>query len=1025
MTTPASLVASLREDQRARWRQGDAIPVEAYLEQYPLLATDPEAVVDLIWNEWNLRQEQGNAPALAELQIRFGQYEASIQERFQASRTGIVSFAGCERPEIQGRDLTPPSVDLPQVPDYEILAELGRGGMGVVYLARQISLNRQVALKMILNGTLADAKARARFHIEAQAVARLQHPNIVRIHAVGEHEGRVFFTLEYLEGGNLQQARGGMPQPEAEAARLVETLARAVHHIHENGILHRDLKPTNILLAPDGTPKITDFGLAKLQDAEGGPTRTEALIGTPSYMSPEQAAGNTRQIGVPADVYALGIILYELLTGRVPFYGTTVLQTLEQVRTQEPAPPRRFRGRVARDLETICLRCLEKEPGKRYLSAAALADDLHRFLEGQPIAARPVPAWQRLGRWARRRPALVASFLGMVALVGALLAGWSYFGVAEQLAGHQAEEKYQKFLHRRNEALFYGLLTSDQGEVLLGGEAAAHLQTAAAAAREALALAGLAVASAAAPGDPLPAGPHQDEMTADCYALFLVLASLQAQQAGDGQPARERYREALRTLERARGLGLQTQAYHRRRAYFLEQLGELGQARLEKDRALALAPQGALDHFLSGEERYRRGDWEGAMNAFDRALALQPGHFWAQFFLAVCHLQGQHWEAAKAGLNACLTQQPDFVWGYLFRSFANERLQALPEARADFDKALALNPNEHARYVLVLTRGILHYHQQELPQAAADFQAAMALRPEQYNAYLNLAQVYLAQKQFELATQEMHKAVQLHPPVQVLVGYHVERGRNLLRDNKYEDALQACAAALELAPDQAQPYEVRGRALLALGHFEQAEESLDVYLLKGGEAKADVFRNRGLARMKRGRYPEAADDYTRALERAPDAALYQHRGWAHFFADAWKLALRDFARAVELDPDASDAHTGCGLAHVMLGQYRQAVADAEAALRRTPGSPEMMHNIACIFAQAMARAAADSNATDRDNLTADYRSRALAAIRRTLAMLRPEERGAFWQSKILPDAALAPIRADPMFQRLQREYGSL
>jgi len=469
---------------------------------------------------------------------------------------------------------------------------------------------------------------------------------------------------------------------------------------------------------------------------------------------------------------------------------------------------------------------------------------------------------------------------------------------------------------------------------------------------------------------------------------------------------------------------LQTQAYHRRRAHYLEQLGQLEAARQEKDRGLALAPQGALDHFLAGVEQYRRGDWEEARNAFDRALALRPGHFWAQFFLAVCHLQAQQWDAAKAGLNACLTQQPDFVWGYLFRSFANERLQALSEAQADFNKALGLNPNEHARYVLLLTRGILHFNQKELVQAAADFQSAMALRPDQYNAYLNLAQVYLAQRQVEQAAKEVQKAVRLRPPVQVLVAYHVERAWNLLRDKKYEDALQACAAALELSPEQAQPYEVRGRALLALGHYEQAELALDLYLLKGGAAKPDIFRGRGLARMKLARYPEAAEDYTRALERAPDAELYEHRGWAHFFADAWKLALRDFAKAIELDPEAGDAHTGRGLAHVMLGHYREAVADAEAALRCKPGTPEMMHNIACTFAQAVAHVEADRDTQDRQALAADYRNRALAAIRQTLRMVRPEERQSFWQSKILPDAALAPLRNDPTFQRMQREYGA-
>jgi serine/threonine-protein kinase len=894
--------------------------------------------------------------------------------------------------------------------------------MGVVYQARQCSLKRPVALKMILAGLHADSTARIRFRTEAEAVARLQHPNIVQIHEVGESDGKPFLSLEYVEGGSLLRKVAGTPRLESEATRLVEALARAVHYMHQHGILHRDLKPSNILLTADGTPKITDFGLAKVVDADSGPSRSETLLGTPSYMAPEQAAGDTKKVGVSADVYSLGAILYELLTGRAPFQGATPLSTLEQVRTQEPVPPRRLRCPVSLDLETICLKCLEKEPVKRYPSAEALADDLGRFLEGKMIQARPVPIWQRLSRCARRRPALVAWTLVAAAVVCLLLITWSYFRVADQLAGHRAEEKYQQFIQRRNEALVHGLLAPDEGALFLGADAAANRKTAESAAREALALAGKGVESETVSLDPDIPAPRKTEIAADCYALLLVLASITAQQPLLGDTGTERYEEALRILNRARQLGFETRAYHLRRALFLEQLGEQEEARKDRDRAASLPPEGALDHFLVGEEQYRRGDWEQAMNSFSRALSMQPGHFWAQFFLAVCHLKVQHWEAAKAGLNACLTQQPDFVWAYLFRSFANEKLQALTEAETDFQKALQLNPDEDARYVLFLTRGILRFNQGELKCAEADFRSAIALRPEQYNAYLNRAQVYLAQGRFEAATEQVKTALKFQPPIQVVASYHLQRGRTLLQNKKYEEAVEACTAALKLAPQQASPHEVYGRALLALGHYEQAEKSFDQYLQKRGERTTDLFRGRGLARMKLGRYPEAVEDYTRALELAPDGDIYQHRGWAHFFSDAWKLALRDFSKAIELDPAAGDAYTGRGLARVLLGDYRSAVADAETALLRKLQTPEMMHNIACIFAQAVARAEADLQVEDRQSLVEGYRSRALKAIQQTLAIVRPEERLSFWQDKILPDAALTPIRNDAEFKQLQKEY---
>jgi tetratricopeptide (TPR) repeat protein len=512
--------------------------------------------------------------------------------------------------------------------------------------------------------------------------------------------------------------------------------------------------------------------------------------------------------------------------------------------------------------------------------------------------------------------------------------------------------------------------------------------------------------------------------------LLLVLASVRGQQppvahapGSPSQGSNERYQEALRILDRARQLGFQTRAYHFRRAHFLEQLGESEEAREDRERAASLPPEGALDHFLLGEDHYRRGRWEQAMTSFNRALSLQPAHFWAHFFLAVCHLKVQQWEAAKADLNACLAQQPDFVWACLFRSFANEKLQAIPEAKADFQKALQLEPNDDARYVLFLSRGIHHFNQRELERAAADFRSAMALKPDQYNAYLNLAQVHLAQGQFEEAAEQVRAALRLRPPVRVVADYHLERGRHLLRDKRYEEAVGACEAALRLSPHQPLSHEVCGRAWLALGRYEQAERSFDQYLRQGGEEKSDLFRGRGLVRMKLGKYPEAVDDYTRALELAPDADIYQHRGWAHFFSDAWKLALRDFSKAIELGPEAGDAYTGRGLARVMLGDYRGAVADAEAALRRKPGTPEMMHNIACILAQAVARAEEDRQTEDRQSLADGYRRRALEAVHKTFAMLRPEERSSFWQEKILPDAALTPIRNEADFKRLQEEYG--
>ncbi|HJZ58351.1 MAG TPA: serine/threonine-protein kinase, partial [Gemmataceae bacterium] len=376
--------------------------------------------------------------------------------------------------EVLGLPDTPPAAGratpghFPVIPGYEILAELGRGGMGVVYKARQTGLNRTVALKMILGGPFADPEVRARFQAEAQAVARLQHPNIVQIFAVGTEESSLgsgftapYFAQEFMDGGSLEGLLAGVPHPPKEAAWLVATLARAVQHAHEAGIVHRDLKPANVLLRRTGgppdrfpiplslfEPKVADFGLAKQLDCSGDARTVSGVVGTPAFMAPEQATGGAR-VGPGVDVHALGLILYQLLTGLQPFAGATPVETLDRVLRIDPVPPASLQPGVSRDLETVCMKCLHKQPHRRYTTALELAEDLERYLEGRPVLARPVGLPERAWRWAARRPT-IAALIAAVALtatggVAGVTAAWlhalSGWREADRLRGEAEDNR--------------------------------------------------------------------------------------------------------------------------------------------------------------------------------------------------------------------------------------------------------------------------------------------------------------------------------------------------------------------------------------------------------------------------------------------------------------------------------------------------------------------------------------------------------------------------------------------------------
>ncbi len=460
---PGPSLAALLLDQRRRWPAGERMLVEHYVERRPGLRDDAAALLDLIYNEVVLREQHGEAPGLDEYVQRFPSLAGPLRLQFAMDRalgreapapSGASSDA---RATVRIAAPAPAAPEMPSVAGYEMLGVLGKGGMGVAYKAWHAPLKRVVALKMIRAGDEAGPDELARFRTEAEAVGRLQHPNIVQVFEVGLYGSRPYLALEYLEGGSLDALLNGTPWPARQAAGLVQTLARAVQHAHERGVLHRDLKPANVLLAADSTPKIADFGLAKLVMGGASQTQSDAILGTPSYMAPEQAGGRAKQVGPTADVYALGAILYELLTGRPPFKAATPLETLLQVRTEEPVPPARLQPKTPRDLETIALKCLPKDPARRYASAGGLADDLGRFLAGEPIRARAVGRLEHALKWARRRPAAAALIAVILTALASVTGLWRR---ADRLR-EVAETKRAEAEAANKEALAYFGLASE------------------------------------------------------------------------------------------------------------------------------------------------------------------------------------------------------------------------------------------------------------------------------------------------------------------------------------------------------------------------------------------------------------------------------------------------------------------------------------------------------------------------------------------------------------------------------------
>jgi tetratricopeptide (TPR) repeat protein len=736
---PPKTLDAILDEQRQAWLDGGRPAVDELLSA-AALSDDREALLDLLYNEIVLREELGEFPSLEEYVGRYPHLQQDLKVHFEVHRAVHEGpLLDTRRAEASDSvdDVESSSFELgPKLTHYEIAAELGRGGMGVVYKARHHRLKRFVAVKMFQPGRQPTPRELARFRTEAEAIARLQHPNIVQIFEVGQENGLPFLALELAEQGTLAQKLQGLPFTPRAAAELVETLARAIQHAHDNQIVHRDLKPANVLFAKDGVPKITDFGLAKVleTDADAPPeaTRPGEPIGTPRYMAPEQAAGQPDQVGPATDVYALGTILYECLTGQVPFASSSPLETMVKIRRDEPPSPRRLQRSIPRDLETICLHCLQKQPERRYASAHALADDLRRFLRGEPIQARPTPAWERVWKWSRRHPAWAA----LLGLASVLLFGGVVLLILREHRVARTRTEVTGLVKEGQEAL----ARHDDQQARIKFEAALSKVLAEPALRDQELFVrgwldhGIQNAEKQRWRKRQPP-PLFDERRDDAFVQNIVLdrqpgnhdtihAALEfAVEAGEREQlllleADLLMREgdaagALAVLDAAKGI--ESRLWHNRRADCLARLSRTDEADRERSQALQFARQDAVESFWSGVDRFRVRDWAGSVDDFDRVLMAQPDHFAGRLLQAVCFLRLKRSSEAKVALTACIAQRPGFAWSYLFRSEAHLQLADHASAAQDLQHALEMKLNDRAQQALTSAVDTLNKATEALP----------------------------------------------------------------------------------------------------------------------------------------------------------------------------------------------------------------------------------------------------------------------------------------------------------------------
>ncbi len=879
-----------------------------------------------------------------------------------------------------------PAMMLGDFGDYELLEEIGRGGQGVVYRAHQKSLNRIVALKVIGLGPWATETHLKRFRREAEAAASLEHPGIVPIHEVGERDGQCYFSMKFIEGGQLDEVVRREPMPIRRAVELIAKVARIVHYAHEHGILHRDIKPGNILLDKNGEPHLTDFGLARLVEADSTVTGTLEVLGTPSYMAPEQAAGNNTDISRKTDVYGLGAVLYQLLTGHPPFAGGTTYETIKLLLETEPRQPRLLNPKIGRDLSTICLKCLEKDPKRRYPAAAGLAEDLEHWLKHEPIRAHRTGIFSRGRKWVRRKPAIAALIISLIGLAAAL--GWN---VWKSELIHRPVPNGVAVLPLEN-------LSRDPDNAYLAEGIQDEIITRLAG------IAGLRVISRSSTQ-------HYQNKPRDLHEIAKQLGVTNILE-GSFQKTADQVRVNVQLVNTHTDSHLWADTYDRKLTDILgvesdiaKEVADALQVKLSPTYSQALASAQtrdaeAYDLFLRGEYAFHQAESRETAEAFDRAdgfyrqaLERDPNFAEAAAELARSQLY-RHWEVSP---------------------LAPAKLE---EVKGIIDRALALAPNSPDAHLALGSFFYWGYRQYEM--ALTEFNRTLELQPNNALARKYRAGVYRRRGEWEHSLADFQRAQELDPrdsqiPTTIGVTYLALR--------QWKDAERSALRALAIDPHDVTAAVTLLRARLnATGDVDSARRTLD-------------------------RFPEAIESLTRTWYGAGGDVVGIIGVWAYLdvIERRFTEAFQEFEKAV-LNDELTHLTHGAGRAalHVLAGQPeaaksagKEALPLLEARLRERPDDNIAMTELSWVYlalgrnadALRLSRQAADSLPIEKDVVSGPFFQNGLAqieartgapeeAIKRLRRLLSIPAGLEVSIARLKVDPVWNPIRNRPDFQQL-------